>query len=78
MAKKPPKKGEDENKVHIEVESWQWESSEKRLTWKHWVIIAILLGVAIFFAFGFLIIASVLLLVGIVINIVLFLFKKLS
>jgi len=78
MAKKPPKKIEHEDKIHLEVESWQWDSSSKKFTWKHWLIIALLLSVAILFAFGFLIIAAVILFVGIIINIVLFILKKIS
>jgi hypothetical protein len=78
MDKKLPHKIKNEDEVHIKVESWQWETRSPRLTWKHWLVIAILLAVGILFAFGFLIIAGVLLIVGIIINIVLFLLRKIS
>ncbi len=70
-------KNEDE-KVHLKVESWQWETSSRSFTWKKALVVAILLAVALLFAFGFLIIAGVLLIAGIIFNIVLFLLKKIS
>lgn len=78
MDKKLSKKIKNDDEVHIKVESWQWEPRSPRLTWKHWLIISILIAVGILFAFGFLIIAAVLLIVGIIINIVLFLLRKIS
>ena len=78
MAKKLPRPSNENRKVHIEVESWRWETKSPRFTWKHWIALAILLAIATLLAFGFLIVAGVILLVGIVINIVLFLLKKLS
>lgn len=79
MAKKlPPEKTNDEE-VDLIIESQQWETaSPTRFTWRHGVIIALILGVAILFAFGFLIIAGILLLAAIVINIFLFIIKKLT
>jgi hypothetical protein len=76
MVKKPPKKKEDH--VDLEVESWQWETSSRRLTWKHWIVIASLLGVAVLFAFGFLIIAAAVLFIALLVNIVLFVLKKIT
>jgi|GEM_PF-4097501 len=78
MAKKLPRPSNENQKVHIEVESWRWETASPRFTWKHWLVLAILLAIAILFAFGFLVIAGVVLIVGIIINVVLFLLKKLS
>ncbi|MBY0501143.1 MAG: hypothetical protein K2P93_03990 [Alphaproteobacteria bacterium] len=78
MDKKLPHKIKNDDEVHIKVESWQWETPSRRLTWKHWLAIALLLAVGILFAFGFLIIASVLLIIGIIINIFLFLLRKIS
>ncbi len=78
MAKKLPSEVNDDEKIHVKVESWHWETQSSRFTWKHGLAIAILLAVAILFAFGFLIVAGVILVVGIILNIVLFLFKKLS
>lgn len=78
MAKKRLSDVQDKDDVHIEVESWQWESKRSPFTWKHWLGLALLIAVAILFAFGFLIVAGVLLIIGIVLNLILFLFKKLS
>ncbi|OJW51083.1 MAG: hypothetical protein BGO67_12185 [Alphaproteobacteria bacterium 41-28] len=79
MAKKLRPKVKDDEKIDIKVESWQWErASPPRFSWKHWLILALIIAVAILFAFGFLIIASVVLIAWIVIHIVLFIFKKLS
>jgi len=78
MAKKPPPKLKKDENIHIEVESWQWETSSPRITWKNWLALVILLAVAILLAFGFLIIAGVIFLAAIIINIVVFLFKKLT
>jgi len=79
MAKKlPPEKNQSE-KVDIFIESQQWESpSSPRFTWRHGLILALILGGAILFAFGFLVIASIILLVAIVINVVLFIIRKLT
>jgi len=78
MAKKHVSKKEDTEKVHLEVESWQWETKSPRMTWKYWLVIAILIAVGVLFAFGFLIVATVVLIVGIILNLVFFLFRKLS
>lgn len=79
MAKKlPPEKNKSE-KVDIFIESQQWESpTPSRFTWRHGLILALILGGAILFAFGFLIIASIILLAAIVINVVLFIIRKLT
>ena len=78
MAKKKPPQKSDSEKVHIEVESWQWENKSPRLTWKHWLAFAILIAVGILFAFGFLVVASIVLIAAIILNLVLFIFRKLS
>lgn len=78
MIKKLPRPSNNNEEVHIEVESWQWRTSSQRFTWKHWLILIALVSVAILLGFGFLIIAGVALIVGIVVSLVLFLFKKLS
>ena len=78
MAKKStPKKREEEN-IHIEVESWQWEEKSPRFTWKHWLILALLVAVGLLFAFGFLVVAGIVLVIGIVLNLVYFIFRKLT
>lgn len=80
MAKKTPPKVKDTEKIQVEVESWRWEesTSRSRFTWKHGLILALILAGAILFIFGFLIIAGVILIAGIILNIVLFIFKKIS
>jgi hypothetical protein len=78
MAKKIPPPVNDNKKIHIKVEEWQWSGGPSSLTWKHWLALALLLAVALLFAFGFLIVAGVVLIVAIVINLVLFVLRKLS
>ena len=80
MAKKTPPKIKDNEKTHIKVENWQWEtdSSRSRFTWKHGLILALIFAAALLFAFGFLIVAGVVLIAGIILNVVHFFFKKLS
>lgn len=79
MAKKPAPKKNKAEEIDIIIESTQWETpSRARFTWRHGVILALILAGAILFAFGFLIIAGVILLAAIVINIVVFIIKKLS
>ncbi|MBL8676403.1 MAG: hypothetical protein JNJ47_03115 [Alphaproteobacteria bacterium] len=78
MAKKPVPKKEVEENIHIEVESWQWEEKSPRFTWKHWLILALLIAVGLLFAFGFLVVAGVVLIIGIVLNLVYFIFRKLT
>ncbi len=78
MAKKLPPKVNDDEKIHIKVENWQWEAPAPRFTWRHMLALILIIAVAILFAFGFLIIAGVVLLAGIILNITLFIFKKLS
>jgi len=79
--KQPPKKRfpDSPEEVDIIIESDQWESPSlpPRFTWKHGLILALILGLAILFAFGFLIIAAIILLVAIVINVFLWVFQKL-
>jgi len=78
MAKKPAPKKREEDNVHIEVESWQWEEKSPRITWKHWLILSLLVAVGLLFAFGFLVVAGVVLIIGIVVNLVYFIFRKLT
>lgn len=81
MAKKnpPEKSSPEEVDVDLIVEGQQWESSSApRFTWRHGLILALILGGALLFAFGFLIIAGIILLAAIVLNIVLFIIKKLT
>lgn len=78
MAKKRPPEVQDHEDVHIKVESWQWETKRPVMTWKYGLALAVLIAVAILFAFGFLIVAGVVLIIGIVMNLVFFLFKKIS
>jgi hypothetical protein len=80
MAKKLRPKINDDEKIDIKVENWQWETTSPRLsfTWKHWLILSLIIAVSILFAFGFLIIAGLVLIAWIVINIMLFIFKKLT
>jgi hypothetical protein len=79
MAKKRTPKPNHPEEVDLIIESQQWESpSPPRFTWQHGLILAIILGLAILFAFGFLIIAGIILLAAIVINIVLFIIRKLA
>lgn len=78
MVKKLPLKTKDEEKIHIKVENWQWESTSSRFTWKHGVALALLIAIAILFAFGFLIIAGVILIAVIILKVFSSLFKKLS
>lgn len=79
MDKKHPPTRDHREEVDIVIESQQWESpSSARFTWRHGLILALILGIAILFAFGFLIIAGIILLAAIVMNIVLFAIKKLT
>ncbi len=78
MTKKLPRPSNNNEEVHIEVESWQWNTAPQRFTWKHWLVLVVLISVAILLGFGFLIIAGVALIIGVVVSLVLFLFKKLS
>lgn len=75
MDKKPPSK----EKVDIIIEEEQWDSpdSPRRFTWKHGLILALIIAVGILFAFGFLIIAGIVLLAVIIINIFLFIIRRL-
>lgn len=79
MAKKPTLKKDEAKEVDIIIESTQWETpSRASFTWRHGLILALIMAGAILFAFGFLIIAGTILLAAIVINIVLFIIKKLT
>lgn len=77
MAKKLRSKENNEEKIDLEVESWQWQTKSSQFNWKFGVALAVLLAVALLFAFGFLIIAGVILVLGVIFNLALFLFKKL-
>ena len=64
-------------KIDIIIESQQWESpSPRRFTWRHGLILALILSGAILFAFGFLIIAGIIVVAAIIINLVSFIIKK--
>lgn len=80
MAKKLTPKETPPEHIDIIIESEAWESTSPppRFTWRHGLILALILGGAILFAFGFLIIAGVILLAAIIINIVLFIIRKLT
>lgn len=79
MAKKHRPTLKEEEKVHVTVESWQWETpSPRRFTWKHGLILAILLAAAILLALGFILIAGVVLVVVLALNLISYLFKKLT
>ena len=79
MAKKLPPKNVPDEEMDIIIEGQQWESpTPSRFTWRHGLILALILGGAILFAFGFLIIAGIILLAAIIINIVLFVVRKLT
>ena len=73
--RRPPKE-----KIDIIIEEEQWESPEspRRFTWKHGLVLALIIAVSILFAFGFLIIAGIVLLAVIIINIFLFIIRKLQ
>lgn len=79
MAKKLPPEKIPPEEVDIIIESQQWQTNTPpHFTWRHGLILALIIGGAIFFAFGFLIIAGIILLAAIVVNIILFLIKKLT
>jgi len=79
MDKKHPPKANHQEEVDIIIESEQWESpSPSRFTWRHGLILALILGGAILFAFGFLIIAGIILLSAIIIQIFLWIIRKLA
>lgn len=69
---------EDEDPLPIEVESWHWESKSQKITWKQGITILLLLVGMILFAFGFLVVAGIMLVVGMVVGLVLFLIRKLG
>lgn len=79
MVKKTMPKKPDAERVDIIIESTQWETPTRaRFTWRHGVILALILAGAILFALGFLIIAGIVLLAAIVVNLILFIIKKLT
>lgn len=79
MAKKIPPEKKPPEEIDIIIEGQQWESpSPTRFTWRHGLILALILGGGILFAFGFLIIAAFILLAVIIINIFLFIFRKIT
>lgn len=79
MDKKSPPKKKTLEEVDIIIESDQWESPSPppHFTWKHGLILALILGVGILLAFGFLIIGGIILLAAIVIKIFLWVVQKL-
>ncbi len=78
MTKKNSPKHHEDEKVDIKVESWQWETRQPRFNWKYALAFAILIVVGLLFAFGFLLIAGIVLIIGFVINLILFLFQRIS
>lgn len=78
MAKKHLSEKNDDEVVDIIIEEHQWEGSQARFTWRHGLMLALILGGAILFAFGFLIIAAVVVIAAVLINIISFLIKKLT
>ena len=79
MAKKPHPTPKKEEVVHVTVESWQWKTPpSRRFTWKHWLILAVLIAVAALLALGFILIAGVVLIIALVLNLVFYVFKKLT
>lgn len=78
MAKKHTPKHVTTETEEIIIESTQWETpSRARFTWKHAFILALILAGAILFAFGFLVVAGVVLLAAIAVNLIVFILKKL-
>ena len=78
MDKKHPPKHRVTETEEIIIESTQWETpSRPRFSWKHALILALILAGALLFAFGFLIVAGVILLAAIVVNLIVFIIKKL-
>jgi hypothetical protein len=79
MAKKHLHEKNPREKIDVFVESQQWESpSPPRFTWRQALLLSILLGAGILFAFGFLFIAGLVLLAIITINILFFIIRKLT
>jgi hypothetical protein len=79
MAKKSPTHKTPPEQIDIIVESDQWESATPpRFTWKHGLIIALILAGAILFAFGFLVVAGIVLVAAIVVNLIAFIIRKLT
>ena len=68
----------DEEKPYIETERLYIYRGSRSFGWKQWLFLAILLGAAILFAFGFLILAAFLFLGWIVFSLVAFVIRKLS
>lgn len=77
MAKNPLKPF-DEDQPIIQTERWYVYKGPQSFGWKQWFAVAALLSVAILLAFGFLIVAIVVLLACIVLSIVAFIIRKLS
>lgn len=78
MTKKNTPKPHEDEKVDLKVESWQWETRQPRFNWKYALAFAVLIVVGLLFAFGFLVIAGVVLIIGLIINLVLFLVRRIS
>ena len=79
MAKKTIPKKPDAEEVEIIIESTQWETPTRaRFTWRHGLILAIFATIGILFAVSFVTLAAIILIVTIVINIVLFIIRKLT
>lgn len=83
MVKKSSPDKTPPEKIDIIIESDQWESAEPaRFTWRHGLIISLIISLilagAILFVLGFLVIAGVVVIAAIVINIILFILRKLA
>lgn len=79
MAKKIPSEKKDLEEIDIIIESEQWETTPSfRFTWRHALILMLILAGGILFAFGFLLIAGIILLTVIIMNVVAFIFRKLT
>ena len=81
MAKKLTPEKNPPEKIDLIIEGQQWESpriTPPRFTWRHGLILALILGGGILFAFGFLIIAGLVLIAVLMMNIFLFVIKKLT
>lgn len=72
----PPKKTEE---THVTVESWQWDARPpRRWTWKHGLALIFIIVFLILFSFGFIVIAGTILIIGLIMNILLYILKKFS
>lgn len=68
----------DEEPPVVETERWYIETNPRRFGWREWFFLAVLLAGAILLAFGFLIIAGLLLMGWMVFSLITFVMRKLS